>query len=549
MSTALKTQAVTSPGIRVQSPAPVPVRRTPDSFGAVKCAIYTRKSTSEGLDSDFNTLDAQREAGEAYIQSQRSEGWICVEDRYDDGGFSGGSIERPAMNRLLADIREGRIDCVVVYKVDRLSRSLLDFSRLMDVFDQHNVSFVSVTQQFNTATSMGRLVLNVLLSFAQFEREIISERTSDKMCAARRKGKWLGGPAILGYDVDREKHRLVVNPEEAEMIRELFDLYIRHRSLLRVAQEANRRAWTTKSWVTKKGLHREGGRFDKAKLQRILTNVTYTGQIAHKGEIYPGEHKAIVNKTAFNRVQAVLKENGNGSGKTVRNKHGALLKGLLYCASCGAAMAHTYSKKGNRLYRYYVCTTAQKQGRDSCQTRSLPAQEIEDFVVGQIRRLANDPDLVERVFTEALKQQKAQKRRLRVEQKRLQRERQHKSERIKELVAVIGPSEKPLISLTESLVELESTVARIDQRLTEISEELTTIGPEKIDKDEVAAALSLFDPVWDELYPSEKTRVVSLLIERVEYDVRAGQAEITFRQSGNGMLAEVPPVGPGGLVA
>jgi len=273
LSTAPKRQVAKSPGVRVRLPAPVP---------AVKCAIYTRKSTSEGLDSDFNTLDAQREACEAYIQSQRSEGWIVLDDRYDDGGFSGGSIERPAMKRLLSDIREGRIDCVIVYKVDRLSRSLLDFARLMDVFEKHNVSFVSVTQQFNTATSMGRLVLNVLLSFAQFEREIISERTSDKMCAARRKGKWLGGPPILGYDVDRERHRPVINREEAEMVRELFDLYLQHHSLLRAAQEANRRGWSTKSYVTKKGVHKGGGRFDKAKLQRILTNVVYTGRISHR---------------------------------------------------------------------------------------------------------------------------------------------------------------------------------------------------------------------------------------------------------------------------
>jgi len=330
LSTVRQTKAVKS-GVRVQHPAPVPVRRTPDSFGAVRCAVYTRKSTSEGLDSDFNTLDAQREACEAYIQSQRSEGWLCVDQKYDDGGFSGGNMDRPAMARLLAEIEAGQVDCVVVYKVDRLSRSLLDFARLMDVFDKHNVSFVSVTQQFNTATSMGRLMLNVLLSFAQFEREIISERTSDKMCAARRKGKWLGGPPILGYDVDREKHKLVVNREEAEMVRELFDLYIRHQSLLQVAQEANRRRWTTKAYVTAKGIHKGAGRFDKAKLQRILTNVTYTGKIQHKGKIYPAEHKAIITKKTFDQVQEIIAGNCNGSSGTARNKHGALLKGLLYC--------------------------------------------------------------------------------------------------------------------------------------------------------------------------------------------------------------------------
>jgi len=479
------------------------------------------------LDSDFNTLDAQREACAAYIQSQRSEGWLCLEEKYDDGGFSGGNMERPAMARLLADIEAGQVDCVVTYKVDRLSRSLLDFARIMDVFERHNVSFVSITQQFNTATSMGRLMLNVLLSFAQFEREIISERTSDKMCAARRKGKWLGGPPILGYDVDREKHKLIVNPEEAAMIRELFDLYLQHQSMLKVAQEANRRGWSTKSYTTKKGVHKGGGRFDKAKLQRILTNVTYTGKIEHKGEIYAGEHQAIIDAKTFDRVQEIIKSNGNGAS-AIRNKHGALLKGLLYCASCGAAMAHTYTKKRNRLYRYYVCATAQKQGKEACSTPSLPAQEIEDLVVEQIRKLANDPDMVDRVFTEAEKQRKAKIPRLKAEQKRLQRERQHKQERIKELVAAIGKSSESISSLTESLHELESAAARIDQRLTEIQTELAAINHTTIDRDDLTAALSAFGPVWDELYPAEKTRIVNLLIERVSYDVRSDKIQLAL---------------------
>ncbi|MFC1476201.1 recombinase family protein [Candidatus Zixiibacteriota bacterium] len=518
MSTARQTRA-SKTGARVPIPVPVP---------AVKCAIYTRKSTSEGLDSDFNTLDAQREACEAYIQSQRSEGWLCSEEKYDDGGFSGGNMDRPAMSRLMTDIESGRVDCVVVYKVDRLSRSLLDFARLMDVFDKHNVSFVSVTQQFNTATSMGRLVLNVLLSFAQFEREIISERTSDKMCAARRKGKWLGGPPILGYDVDRERHRLVINPEEAEMVRELFDLYLHHHSMLRAAQEANRRGWSTKSYMTRKGVHKGGGRFDKAKLQRILTNITYTGKIVHKGKTYPGEQDAIIDKKTFDQVQEIIAGNGNGSGKTTRNKHGALLKGLLYCASCGAAMIHTYTKKKNRLYRYYICSTAQKQGREACPTPSLPAQEIEDFIVEQIRQLAADPEMVEQVFAEAEKQRQAKIPRLKTEQKRLQRERQHKQEKIKELVAAVGASSKPVASFTENLRELESAVIRIDQRLTEIKTELTSINRKTVDKADVTAALSTFGPVWDELYPAEKTRIVNLLIERVEYDAQAGELRIRF---------------------
>ena len=202
----------------------------------VRCAIYTRKSTDEGLDQDFNSLDAQRESAEAYIASQRHEGWLCISERYDDGGFTGGNMERPALKRLFADVESGGIDCVVVYKVDRLSRSLLDFARMMELFDKHAVSFVSVTQQFNTTSSMGRLTLNILLSFAQFEREIISERTRDKMSAARKKGKWVGGMPVLGYDVDRKGGRLIVNEDEALKVRGIYDLYLEHKALIPVVQ-------------------------------------------------------------------------------------------------------------------------------------------------------------------------------------------------------------------------------------------------------------------------------------------------------------------------
>jgi site-specific DNA recombinase len=208
----------------------------------IRCAIYTRKSTEEGLDQEFNSLDAQREAAEAYIQSQKHAGWTLIRERYDDGGFSGGTLDRPALQRLLEDVDAHRVDCVLVYKVDRLSRSLLDFARLMDRFDQRSVSFVSVTQQFNTTTSLGRLTLNILLSFAQFEREIISERTRDKMSAARRKGKWVGGTPLLGYDVDPRGGRLVVNEKEAKRVREIFELYRRHRSLATVVAELARQA-------------------------------------------------------------------------------------------------------------------------------------------------------------------------------------------------------------------------------------------------------------------------------------------------------------------
>jgi site-specific DNA recombinase len=224
----------------------------------IRCAIYTRKSTEEGLEQEFNSLDAQRESAEAFISSQRHEGWVCLPDRFDDGGFTGGNMERPALKRLLAGIEAGHIDCVVVYKVDRLSRSILDFSRMMDLFDKHAASFVSVTQQFNTSHSMGRLTLNILLSFAQFEREIISERTKDKMSAARKKGKWVGGMPILGYDVAPEGGKLIVNEEEASTVRAIYQLYMEHRAMIPVVQEIEQRGWRNKRWITKNGRERGG---------------------------------------------------------------------------------------------------------------------------------------------------------------------------------------------------------------------------------------------------------------------------------------------------
>ena len=246
---------------------------TPATVALVRCAVYTRKSTEEGLEQEFNSLDAQREAGELFVRSQAGEGWTLLADRYDDGGFTGGNMERPALQRLMADIEAGKVDAVVVYKVDRLSRSLLDFAQMMQAFEKYKVSFVSMTQQFNTATSMGRLVLNVLLSFAQFEREIISERTRDKIAATRRKGKWAGGWPILGYDVDPQGFKLNVNAAEAERVRAIFKMYLNHESLLPVVLELEKLGWKNKEWATRKGPRTGGKPFTRTSLYKLLTNV------------------------------------------------------------------------------------------------------------------------------------------------------------------------------------------------------------------------------------------------------------------------------------
>src|SRR5687767_8710710 len=288
----------------------------PAETKVVRCAVYTRKSTEEGLEQEFNSLDAQRESAEAYVAAQKHEGCVCLPDRYDDGGFTGGNIDRPAVQRLMRDIEAGKVDCVVVYKVDRLSRSLMYFARMMSTFEKHGVSFVSVTQQFNTTHSMGRLTLNILLSFAQFEREIISERTRDKIAAARRKGKFAGGKPVLGYDLlsGPGGTKLIVNEDEAHRVRQVFALYLKHEALIPTVTELNRRGWTTKCWASRKGSTKGGRTFDKVTLFKLLTNVVYTGRVRYREEVHAGEHAGIVDAAAWQRVQAVLQRNGRSGG-------------------------------------------------------------------------------------------------------------------------------------------------------------------------------------------------------------------------------------------
>jgi len=517
--------------LHAQAPGPKPQ-------APVRCAIYTRKSTDEGLDQEFNSLDAQREAAEAYIKSQEHEGWVCLPQRYDDGGFSGGNMERPALGRLLADIEAGEIDCVVVYKVDRLSRSLLDFARMMETFERHEVSFVSVTQQFNTATSMGRLVLNVLLSFAQFEREIISERTRDKIAAARRRGRWSGGRPILGYDIDPHNKRLLVNPSEAARVRAIFQLYLDGEGLLAVVEELHRRGWRNKRWITRKGVEQGGRPFDKNSLWHLLTNVTYIGKTRYKDEIHEGQHEAIIEEELWQRVQAKLQRNGRSGGSAVRNKFGALLKGLLRCAACGCAMSPTHTTRGGtKRYRYYVCTAAQKRGRRTCPSGSIPAGEIERFVVEQIKCIGQDAQLVAETLRQAHTQTERRLAELATEQGWLEREVAEHHRRLQDIV--MQPDLGSAAELaTGWLADLQERICSAERRLSQVREELDCLRGEALDEAAVAGALGRFDLVWGALSPYEQARLLRLLIERIDYDGREGAISIMFHASGIKMLAE-----------
>ena len=336
----------------------------------LRCAIYTRKSTEEGLEQDFNSLDAQREACEAFIASQKHEGWIALPTHYDDGGYSGGTLERPALQRLLADIRGSKVDVVVVYKIDRLTRSLLDFAKIVEVFDAHGVSFVSVTQAFNTATSMGRLTLNVLLSFAQFEREVTGERIRDKIAASKKKGMWMGGYPPLGYDVKDRK--LVVNEAEAETVRYIFRRYQEFGSVRLLKEHLDADGIVSKRRTAPDGRPYGGKPIARGALYHMLQNRLYRGEIVHKNQAYPGEHAPIIDDDLWQKVQTTLAANRVDRGAGKGNNHVSLLAGLIYDAH-GELMTPSHAVKKGVRYRYYVSKSLVTGGHNKATRRGVSA--------------------------------------------------------------------------------------------------------------------------------------------------------------------------------
>jgi site-specific DNA recombinase len=522
--------------------------RSPGAAAAVatapiRCAIYTRKSTDEGLDRDFNSLDNQREAAEAYIKSQREAAWEALPDRYDDGGFSGGNTQRPALVRLLNDAEAGKIDCVVVYKYDRLSRSMLDFLQILRLFEQHGVAFVSVTQQFNTTTPVGRMTMNILASFGEFERDIISERTRDKMRAARRRGKWTGGMPPLGYDVAPEGGRIVVNKDEAVQVRQIFDLYLEKRSLVAVLRELNRRGLRRKSWTTRDGRRREGGPWDIPGVRRLLRDPLYAGKSKLGGDTFPGEHTGIIPKNLFAAVQGAMDENRGRGGAAQRNVHGALLRGLLRCAACDAAMTHTWARKGGRIYRYYVCSSAQKRGRDTCPTKSVAAGRIEEFVVDRLKAIGADPGLQRATFREALAQVASQRRALKAEEKRFRDEAPRVRSEVERLVKAITASApgQAQDAIRDGLGTAQDRLVALEGRLREVRAQTERLATLQVDEADLGRALRSFAPIWDVLHAPERERILNLVFDRIGYEGRTREMTFTFRLGGLGSL--VPEVG------
>jgi len=342
---------------------------------AIRCAVYTRKSSEEGLEQAFNSLDAQREACEAYIVSQRHEGWTLVKTAYDDGGYSGGSMDRPALQRLLADVDAGRIDVIVVYKVDRLTRALSDFARIVEILDARNASFVSVTQAFNTTTSMGRLTLNVLLSFAQFEREVTGERIRDKIAASKAKGMWMGGNPPLGYDV--KDRALVINEAEASQVRHIMTRYVTLGSIRLLTEELLRDGYRTKR------LHGRGGiPFSRGALSHLLGNAIYRGKVVHKGTVHDGQHEAIVDEELWKEVQRKLAERRN-NGSPTRSPKRSLLAGLIHDGE-GRRMTPSHTNKGGKRYRYYVTHPSALIGTGAVAWR-ISASEVERIVIDRLK--------------------------------------------------------------------------------------------------------------------------------------------------------------------
>ncbi len=486
----------------------------------VRCAIYTRKSTDEGLNQDFNSLDAQRDAGEAYIRSQAGEGWTLVPDQYDDGSYTGANMDRPALKRLLADIQAKKVDCVVVYKVDRLSRSIRDFGRIMEILEKHGATFVSVTQQFNTTTSLGRLTLNILLSFAQFEREIISERTRDKQILARKRGKWTGGHVPLGYNL--EDGCLVVNEEEAAHVRRVFEWYLEGHSVHGIVAKCDDLGWRNKQWATKEGRTFGGHPLRKCHIYTMLANPLYAARIRAGDEIVTAAHPPIVDDNTFDLVQQKLKENTRNPGGEHGPKLEALLRGLLYCSCCGSAMSPSYSSSKNRRYRYYVCLRTMQRTGDGCTTRAVSAPVVEEAVIESVRRFAAQPEVVEAIARAARQRLAEELGRHREELKSLNvRIRNVKSQlvRAKNLDAAREAALREIVSSGEAKAEQL-------RRLVERGERL------RFDDQLVRQRMATFDEVWKTMTIQQQAALLRQLIERVGYDARGDKVKVTYHSNG-----------------
>jgi site-specific DNA recombinase len=507
--------------------------RPPDTL---RCAIYTRKSTSVGLDQEFNSLDAQHEACVSYLQ--RQPGWTLSEERYDDGGFTGANIDRPAFQRLLADIDAGRIDVVLVYKVDRLSRSLLDFVNVLERFHTGGAAFVSVTQNFSTADAMGRLTLNMLMSFAEFEREMIGERTRDKIAASRRKGKWTGGPVPLGYTVEAKK--LLVCEPEAAVVREVFALYNEHRAALAVVRMLNERGHVTKRAVTSSGGRRAARPWTKNDVLRVLKNPIYAGYMASGRELYDAEHTPLVDRVVFARTQALLTSATQAKIAAVRNPT-YVLRGLLRCACCDATFTPASTSTGGKTHRYYRSVKRDQEGRAACRSRPLPAEAIEAYVLERLRDATRDGALAADLTVAVRARVHTRQQDLAAERQRLPSQIETLSTEIRRLVDVLASTPGPARRHVEArLQDLGDQLTRAETRLAAIGRELAELEAVVVEASWVASCLEEFHPIWDVLTPENRGRLLRAVVERVVVDEAANQLHVFLADLSAGVAGPTP---------
>ena len=502
--------------------------KTSSAMPSKRCAIYTRKSTSQGLEQEFNSLDAQREACERYIKTQP--GW-SVAAVYDDGGFSGANIARPGFQRLLADVQARKVDVVVVYKVDRLSRSLLDFAKVMDIFNGCGAAFVSVTQNFSTADAMGRLTLNMMMSFAEFEREMIAERTRDKIRATRRKGRWTGGPPPLGYDL--VAGRLVVNEVEAVAVREIFTLYLQYRSLFAVIADLKTRGRRPKRHVSKAGAVRQCDNWDKRVIVRTLRNPVYIGRMPCNGDSFDGEHAPIVALDIFEKANAAL----GGRKQSEPRPSNYLLKGLVFCSVCGSAMTSASSRRHGQEYRYYRCRKRELQGAGACTTKPISAKAIEPFVINRIREATADGALAERLGTQMLSGLREERKVLLNEQLSARLEVTRLSAETQELMTeATAATASRRQKLQARLAEVGDKIAHHERREADTVRGLAELDRRESDGEWLVEAVGNFDRLWEQMMPENRQRLVGAIVERILVSGGGGQFQIDVQLAALGSV-------------
>jgi site-specific DNA recombinase len=519
-----------------------------------RSGIYTRVSTDEQVRAtEYNSLAAQEDMCKNYIAIRAMDPamerkWIYTET-YTDPGETGGNMDRPGLQRLLADIRAGKIDVVVVYKVERLTRSSRDFYTMWDLFEEHNVDLASVTQEFNTATSQGRLMLNLLLGFAQYERENSAERTRDKIAASRKKGLWGGGHPVLGYDIDRTRRVLVVNEAETQKVREIFELYLREMSLLRALRAVHERGIRTKVWVTSKGKTNGGKQFDRVTLHELLRNPVYIGKIRHHENVYDGQHQAIIDPATFERVQTMLAGNFVRRSSNAENVNGFLLKGLVKCAACDRAMSPNFAYgRGGRRYLYYKCQTATRQGAEGgCPIRSVSAPALERLLVERLAFLASDAALIERMVAQAGAEANAKLPFLRDERIQLDADLRRRREEARRLMDALAAGDVTGQLVRGRVTEVEEEIGRLERRSVDLDAEIDRLDRSVLSPKQIIEALKDFVSVWNQLSQEEKARLARLAISEIVYDERdkkEGEVTWKFRVLA---LTEVPPPEGGGF--